>query len=217
MSLIRLEAAQIFDSKFSEARAQPVQTNPRGSIGDPQLVGDPSLPWCEFGVGEGESLDWFLLNKPRGNVMFGFDTFEGIPEPWLGHPVGHWKSEPYQSNRPDLEIVRAPFDVSVNDARVRARLAGGIGLMHVDCDLYSSTRTVLEGMRPFIGPGTVIVFDELYGYGGWQQCEAGAFRVEGQLQVLAGVDELVEVHGVDEAPIGVGCVADAQVVAEVGR
>jgi len=140
------------------------------------LVADPLLPWCEFGVGEGESLDWFLLNKPAGNVMVGFDTFEGIPEPWLGHPAGHWKSEPYRSNRADLEIVRAPFETSLNDPAVRARLANGIGLMHVDCDLYSSTRTVLEGTRECLRPETVVIFDEFYGYGGWQQCEAGAFR-----------------------------------------
>jgi ectoine hydroxylase-related dioxygenase (phytanoyl-CoA dioxygenase family) len=140
------------------------------------LIADPSLPWCEFGVGEGESLDWFLLNKPAGNTMFGFDTFEGIPEPWLGHPIGHWKSEPYRSNRSDLEIVRAPFEVSLGDTRVRAPLARGIGLLHVDCDLHSSTHTVLEGTREFLKAGTVVVFDEFYGYGGWQQCEAGAFR-----------------------------------------
>ena len=140
------------------------------------LVADPSLPWCEFGVGEGESLDWFLLNKPAGNAMFGFDTFEGIPEPWLGHPAGHWKSGPYQSNRADLEIVRAPFEASLGDAALRTRLARGIGLMHVDCDLYSSTRTVLEGTRECLRPDTVVIFDEFYGYGGWQQCEAGAFR-----------------------------------------
>jgi phytanoyl-CoA hydroxylase len=140
------------------------------------LVADPSLAWCEFGVGEGESLDWFLLNKPPGNTMFGFDSFEGIPEPWLGHPAGHWKSEPYRSNRADLEIIRAPFETSFNDPVVRARLTNGIGLMHVDCDLYSSTLTVLEGTREFLRPDTVVVFDEFYGYGGWQQCEAGAFR-----------------------------------------
>jgi phytanoyl-CoA hydroxylase len=140
------------------------------------LIDDPSLPWCEFGVGEGESLDCFLLNKPAGNMMFGFDTFEGIPEPWLGHPAGHWKSDPYQSNRADLDIVRGPFEASLSDRDVRGRLARGIGLLHVDCDLYSSTHTVLEGTREFVAAGTVIIFDEFYGYGGWQQCEAGAFR-----------------------------------------
>jgi hypothetical protein len=140
-----------------------------------QLVDARHLPWCEFGVGEGESLDWFLLHK-ADNLMLGFDTFEGIPEPWLGMPVGHWKSTPYASSRADLVIARGAFDQSLKDSAVRARLADGLGFVHIDCDLYSSTKTILEGIAEFLRPGTVLVFDEFYGFGGWQECEAGAFR-----------------------------------------
>jgi hypothetical protein len=36
--------------------------------------------------------------------------------------------------------------------------------MHVDCDLYASTRTVLSVFCHQLVPGTVIVFDELFNY-----------------------------------------------------
>ena len=47
--------------------------------------------------------------------------------------------------------------------------------------------------------------------------EAGAVTVERQLEVFAGLGQVVEVGGIDEAAGGVRGVADAQVVAEVGR
>jgi hypothetical protein len=52
---------------------------------------------------------------------------------------------------------------------------GPIGLLHIDCDLYSSTRTVFERIGRLVGPGTVIVFDEFYHYFGWEAHEAKAF------------------------------------------
>jgi hypothetical protein len=35
-------------------------------------------------------------------------------------------------------------------------------LLHIDCDLYSSTRTVLEQLSSRIVAGTVIVLDEFW-------------------------------------------------------
>jgi ectoine hydroxylase-related dioxygenase (phytanoyl-CoA dioxygenase family) len=140
------------------------------------LVDDASLCWCECGVGEGESLDWFALAKPRGNVLFGFDSFEGIPEPWLRYGPGHWKAPVYAPNRPDVVIVRGRFEDTLGGAAASGRLGRRIGLLHVDCDLYSSTRVIFEAWRELIAAGTVIVFDEFYGYDGWQQHEAKAFE-----------------------------------------
>jgi hypothetical protein len=47
--------------------------------------------------------------------------------------------------------------------------------LHMDADLYSSTRTVLDMMAPRIVPGTVIVFDEFFNYPGWREGEYRAF------------------------------------------
>ena len=48
--------------------------------------------------------------------------------------------------------------------------------MHVDCDLYASCHTVFDLLKPRIGPGTVIVFDEYFNYPNWQEHEYKAFQ-----------------------------------------
>ena len=47
--------------------------------------------------------------------------------------------------------------------------------MHVDCDLYSSTKTVLDALAGRIRAGTVIVFDEYHNFPGWREHEHKAF------------------------------------------
>jgi hypothetical protein len=37
-----------------------------------------------------------------------------------------------------------------------------LALVHIDCDLYSSTKTVLESIRPYLVKDTIIAFDEWY-------------------------------------------------------
>jgi ectoine hydroxylase-related dioxygenase (phytanoyl-CoA dioxygenase family) len=139
-------------------------------------LGDNSLPWCEFGVGEGESFDWFAMYKPPQNVLLGFDHFAGIPEPWHVFPAGQWKSAVYESNRDDARIILGRFEQSLNEPKVLQELASGVGFVHVDCDLYSSTRVILDALTPSIKAGTIIVFDEFYGYEDWFLHEAKAFR-----------------------------------------
>ena len=38
--------------------------------------------------------------------------------------------------------------------------ADTIALLHVDCDLYSSTKTIFNNLHPYIKKGTLIAFDE---------------------------------------------------------
>jgi len=39
--------------------------------------------------------------------------------------------------------------------------------IHIDCDLYSSTKFILNTVKEYINPGCVIVFDELVNYPGF--------------------------------------------------
>jgi hypothetical protein len=56
-----------------------------------------------------------------------------------------------------------------------ARRSGPIALLHVDCDLYSSTKCVLDHLGASLVPGSVIVFDEYFNYPGWERHEFRAF------------------------------------------
>ena len=47
--------------------------------------------------------------------------------------------------------------------------------IHIDCDLYSSTKTVFTYLRDQIVPGTVILFDEFYNYPNYEYNEYKAF------------------------------------------
>lgn len=53
---------------------------------------------------------------------------------------------------------------------------GKLRFVHVDCDLYSSTKTVLEGLRPLIQAGSVFMFDEFLGFEGFEQHEFRAWH-----------------------------------------
>ena len=141
-----------------------------------RAVEDPRRSWCEFGVGEGESLDWFASRKPRENLLVGFDWFEGIPEPWGVYPAGQWKTSPYQPNRGDVRIVLGRFEETLRDPQRLAELTPLLGLVHVDCDLYSATRTLFECLGTRIGAGTVLLFDEFLHGADWSEHEARAFR-----------------------------------------
>ena len=52
---------------------------------------------------------------------------------------------------------------------------GPIAFAHMDADLYSSTKCVLDLLGDRIVPGTVLQFDEYFNYPGWKEGEYKAF------------------------------------------
>ncbi len=53
---------------------------------------------------------------------------------------------------------------------------GPVAYIHLDCDLYSSTKTVLNLLAARLIPGSVILFDEYFNYPNWEQHEFKAFQ-----------------------------------------
>jgi len=124
----------------------------------------------EFGVYRGKTMQHISEHYPD-EICWGFDSFVGLPEPWhirrggdaKTHPAGKFdmRLEPQQPVfRPNVRLVAGWFEDSV--PRWLEDHAGPIKFLHIDCDLYSSTRTVLYLLDPYIISGTVIVFDEMY-------------------------------------------------------
>jgi hypothetical protein len=57
-----------------------------------------------------------------------------------------------------------------------AEHADPVSLLHVDCDLYSSTVTILDAFGPRLQPGAIVLFDEYYNFPRWQEHEFKAFQ-----------------------------------------
>ena len=71
-----------------------------------------------------------------------------------------------------------------------------IKVLHVDCDIYSSTVSIFNNLRPFLVPGTIIIFDELFGYRGYLDNEMLALY-----EFLLSTDVDVELIGKLKEPI----------------
>lgn len=124
---------------------------------------------CEFGVFQGRSINYLARHlKPR--VVHGFDSFQGLPEPWrTGFDKGAFGT-PLPSVDSNVVLHKGWFEDTLPQFS-RSLAEPRAALLHIDCDLYSSTRTVFEWLGGSIGPGTVVVFDEYFNYPGWQQHE----------------------------------------------
>ena len=130
---------------------------------------------CEFGVYKGETLN-YIAKRVKGPV-YGFDSFEGLPEAWrAGFPKGAFGLAGAQlpSCEKNVTLVPGWFDESL--PRFVASHPQPVAFLHVDCDLYSSTRTIFEHLGSRLMPGVVIVFDEYFNYPGWRVHEHRAFE-----------------------------------------
>lgn len=141
---------------------------------DPKLLSDGWV--LEFGVATGRTLNQFAHWLPN-KFVFGFDGFEGLPEDWTSRMRrGFFARDSLPRVRKNCELVVGWFDQTLPGFKNNRIKNGPIALLHVDCDLYSSTVTILNNLRENIVPGTVIVFDEYINYPGWQLDEFRAWQ-----------------------------------------
>jgi hypothetical protein len=75
---------------------------------------------------------------------------------------------------PNVKLIKGWFNETLPG--FVANLNECVAFLHIDCDLYSSTKTVFEYLGDKIKPGTIIVFDEYFNYPGWQRGEFKAFQ-----------------------------------------
>ncbi len=128
----------------------------------------------ELGVRYGVSTRW-IAEGSGGRTVHGFDSFQGLPEAWLALPVGAYSTH---GDAPDLpanvELHVGLFEDTV--APFARDQKGPIRFANIDCDLYSSTVTVLDALADHVAPGTVLVFDEYVVNQGWREDEYKAFQ-----------------------------------------
>jgi Macrocin-O-methyltransferase (TylF) len=114
----------------------------------------------EFGVASGDTIRWLAQSPPfRERKIYGFDSFKGLPEPWGCYSVTHFACAVPEVPK-NVELIVGMFEDTLLPFLGEHR--DNIALLHIDCDLYSSTRTVLSYLSSRIVPGTVIVLDEFW-------------------------------------------------------
>lgn len=128
----------------------------------------------EFGVASGTTLRIVAeAFTEREGTVAGFDVFSGLPETWrTGFPAGEFAQESIPEV-PGAQLVPGLFEHTLpsflNDE------PGPVAFLHLDADLYSSTKTVLDLLGDRLVPGSIVVFDEFFNYPGWQQHEYRAW------------------------------------------
>ena len=124
----------------------------------------------EFGVYQGATINHIARRVPSRTV-YGFDSFIGLPEDWKG---GIKKGSFSTNGNPpqvmkNVRLVVGMFEKTLPEFITKHK--DDVAFLHIDCDLYSSTSTVFRFLEGRIKSGTVIQFDEMVCYEGWERGE----------------------------------------------
>lgn len=129
----------------------------------------------EFGVYKGTTINHLSKHWPERR-FFGFDSFEGLPEDWSGarySEVNFDRRGRMPKVNDNVTLVKGWFDKTLPDFLEAHREP--VSFVHVDCDIYSSTKCVLDLVTDRLRPDAVLVFDEFFNYKGYEQHEYKAF------------------------------------------
>lgn len=152
--------------------------------------------YLEFGVYKAKTIN-FVADILPSVTLYGFDSFEGLPENWRhDFTKGAFALERLPAVRNNVRLVKGWFNETLPEF-VKEHTQP-CAFVHVDCDLYSSTKTVFEALNRQLVKGTVLVFDEFFNYPGWRNGEYKALM------------ELCEKHGFEIQYLGY-CDRDEQV------
>ncbi len=154
--------------------------------------------FCEFGVYRGSTITTFSEHI-GDNIIYGFDSFEGLPDAWNAENPQHCYSldgkippgpldkqlqtdpgmyttsmhipiRPWNDNIQLIQgMVQDTVPVFLKEHK------GPIAFIHLDLDIYSATRSVLQNIQNRLIDGSVIAFDELLDYPEYRQHEMKAF------------------------------------------
>jgi predicted O-methyltransferase YrrM len=130
--------------------------------------------YLEFGVFSGTTINFIADQLGSEHVVHGFDSFEGLPEQWGALAEGTFNVDGnFPKVRENVALHAGWFDQTL--APFVKDNPQPVAFLHADADLYSSTKTILQGLGDQIVPGTIIVFDEFINYPYWREHEYKAF------------------------------------------
>jgi len=154
--------------------------------------------WMEFGVYRGRSISF--ISSKTNNLVYGFDSFEGLHEFWdTDNPKGVYSlrgnvpdgcidgenhenpgmydSSPTRKTKPwneNIRLVKGFFEDTLTGF-LDEHPNKPVSFINIDSDLYSSCKTVLTSLKDRIVDGTIICFDEICDYPDFRNHEIKAF------------------------------------------
>ena len=162
-------------------------------IGENAIQGD----LYEFGVAAGATLALMdkiasdLLIKRQGMEyrIFGFDSFEGMPEAsgkdryahigndnaGLKFNKGEFRTEleivkqnlrKRGANLDRIHLIKGWYDKTLTEGTREEHKMNKAAFINIDCDFYESAKLALDWCEPLIQQGTILNFDDFYCYKG---------------------------------------------------
>ncbi len=111
--------------------------------------------------------NWTEINDNDQSVFYGFDTFEGLPEPFdrlrYTDPVGAFTAS---GKFPDIDDVRIKYIKGLFQDTLMDFLSSyqpqNRVIIHNDSDLYTSSLFILTNLNAILRPGSILIFDEFF-------------------------------------------------------
>ena len=130
-----------------------------------KLQRKPDTLWLEFGVASGGTINY--ISKFTTETVYGFDSFEGLPETWRpGFEKGVFdRNGEFPAVNPNVTLIKGWFNETLPGFIHAQNMK--VSFIHMDADLYSSTKCIFDTLKDYIDTDCVIVFDELVNYPGF--------------------------------------------------
>lgn len=130
-----------------------------------KLQHKPDTLWLEFGVASGTTINY--ISRFTNDKVFGFDSFEGLPEKWRdGFEKGAFnRNGHFPPVNGNVELIKGWFNETLEDFIKKANKK--VSFLHIDADLYSSTKYILNTLKDHLDKDCIVIFDELVNYPGF--------------------------------------------------
>lgn len=134
--------------------------------------------WLEFGVYKGDSLRFFA-DHAQSLPVIGFDSFKGLPEEIEGNlRKGNFKLDTVPVFHEENIQLQIGYFQDTLPKFLEEHRDKHFPLIHIDSDLYSSAKFCLDELMRHnaISSGQIILFDDWYGYVGFEEGEYKAWH-----------------------------------------
>ena len=135
--------------------------------------------FLEFGVFKGNSINLFAKNLKKIDAkIIGFDSFQGLKDEWITeeyNPVGTFNlkgKKPKVEN--NVELIDGWVENTIKNFFENNSKKNEFIFFYFNT--YNSTAFVLESLKKYFQTGTIILFDEFYGFPNWEKYEYKAFK-----------------------------------------